>query len=344
MNQKNYSGKQFGELTLLYQDIERSKKTTHAYWFCQCSCGTICDIRLTELTKKNKTHCGCKNQKNANIYYKSIDDYSAILQQQILKLPQSKQNEIYSLQFIPVGRASDLTGQVFGNWTVLGRGYKEDKAAYWYCLCNCKDATIKLICSSHLIYKQSMSCGCLQKQIVSSVGKQNILNEVGNIYGNLTVIRDSGKRKNRAIIWECQCQCGQITYADGWSLRNGRRVSCGCLKSSGEKKIKSLLTENNILFKTEYSCEKLQTNKHGYLRFDFAIFNDKKQLIKLIEFDGSQHYYDNEWFNDSLEDIQKRDQLKNAFCKEENIPLLRIPYWDYDKIDITYLLERKTFI
>ena len=114
------------------------------------------------------------------------------------------------------------------------------------------------ISDNHLIliikndYNKSCSICSLARQLLSLENIKDVYvsysNDCYNV-DNLTVIRDSGKRKGKAVIWECQCQCGQITYADGWSLRSGCRVSCGCLKSSGEKKIKSLLTENNILFK-----------------------------------------------------------------------------------------------
>lgn len=34
------------------------------------------------------------------------------------------------------------------------------------------------------------------------------------------------------------------------------------------------------------------------------------------------------------------DQIKNIFCKENKIPLIRIPYYDYDKLDWRYLWDK----
>ena len=45
--------------------------------------------------------------------------------------------------------------------------------------------------------------------------------------------------------------------------------------------------------------------------FDFAILNNNNQIIRLIEFDGEQHYKENSFFRDNLLTIQKRDQEKN---------------------------------
>ena len=68
--------------------------------------------------------------------------------------------------------------------------------------------------------------------------------------------------------------------------------------------------------------------------FDFAVFNKyNNTLLYLIEFDGSQHftyfYEENNkgWNNKENFDItRKNDLIKNKYCFEHNIPLIRIPY------------------
>ena len=49
-----------------------------------------------------------------------------------------------------------------------------------------------------------------------------------------------------------------------------------------------------------------------------------------IKFDGEQHFKDNSHFlwnsTDNLEDIQKRDNIKNNYCKQNGLSLIRIPY------------------
>ena len=32
-------------------------------------------------------------------------------------------------------------------------------------------------------------------------------------------------------------------------------------------------------------------------------------------------------------ELVRRDNIKNNYCRENNIKLLRIPYWDYDNIE-----------
>lgn len=61
------------------------------------------------------------------------------------------------------------------------------------------------------------------------MGKGNVVNEVGNRYGRLTVVGVYGRR-GRKIVWECVCDCGEPTLALTNSLRSGHTRSCGCLK------------------------------------------------------------------------------------------------------------------
>ena len=64
-------------------------------------------------------------------------------------------------------------------------------------------------------------------------------------------------------------------------------------------------------------------------------------IVRLIEFDGIQHYSDRSgvWNReDSLERRQERDNRKNKWAFENNIPLVRIPYWERDKITLEMIL------
>ena len=58
----------------------------------------------------------------------------------------------------------------------------------------------------------------------------------------------------------------------------------------GEKIIAEILTANNINFAKEFTFSNLVNEKGNKLRYDFAIFNNSGNLIRLVEFDGEQHY------------------------------------------------------
>ena len=42
----------------------------------------------------------------------------------------------------------------------------------------------------------------------------------------------------------------------------------------------------------------------------------------------------------NLSQRKERDQIKNNYCKENGICLIRIPYTNFDKLNKEYLLER----
>lgn len=54
-------------------------------------------------------------------------------------------------------------------------------------------------------------------------------NLVGNKYGLLTVLSETNQRKQNSVLWECQCECGNICFVTTIDLTHGRVSSCGCL-------------------------------------------------------------------------------------------------------------------
>jgi hypothetical protein len=55
------------------------------------------------------------------------------------------------------------------------------------------------------------------------------LNLVGQRFGRLLVLKDSGERKGQGVVWECLCDCGKKTKVQAGNLKNNHTKSCGCL-------------------------------------------------------------------------------------------------------------------
>ena len=106
-------------------------------------------------------------------------------------------------------------------------------------------------------------------------------------------------------------------------------------------KIEKILKENSIFFETEKSFDSCIFEDTKYpARFDFYV-NQKY----LIEFDGIQHFQETNFFSQNLSFYQRHDQYKNQWCKENNIPLIRIPYTHLKNICLEdLLLETSNFI
>ena len=57
-----------------------------------------------------------------------------------------------------------------------------------------------------------------------------LIDLTGQKFGKLTVIKRVESR-NSKVVWECRCECGNVTYVSSADLRYGHTRSCGCIHS-----------------------------------------------------------------------------------------------------------------
>ena len=298
-------GKVFNHWTV----IERApnNKSGDAMWLCECDCEnhTRKIVKGASLRSGHSTSCGCVKKAKA--------------------------------AQIGHANACSLQGKKFGHLTVLEKAYTKNYKVFWKCECDCADHNIVYVSSDKLNSGHTQSCGCLTWN-----------NLLGQHFGKLTVVEKTSERTyDGTIIWKCQCNCQSQNYikASSRQLKNGTITHCGCdgHGSTGEIKIKQLLEKNNIPFQREYifpSCKNPDTNQN--LRFDFYV--DNKYII---EYDGEQHFISGSGFftEETVIDLQKRDNIKNQWCKNHKIPIIRIPYYHFDELSIEDLqLNTSNFI
>lgn len=291
---------------LVVKERDYSKNSKNAYWICECDCGTIVSKAAQGL---NNGETICCNSRTCQ--YRKF-------------------------------RGNDITGQKFGRLTALKPTDKRiNNSIVWIFQCDC--GNIKEIPVYYVVNNGVQSCGCL-KQETDRQPKGNVKDEIGNKYSHLTVIARAGSDKHGQAMWECECDCTAKTHIIvlGNNLRSGHTRSCGCdRRSHGELTVEQLLRENNIPFIQEYKPFRFSTGANA--SFDFYI--DNKYII---EYDGETHYQHNlhGWHNEeNLKAQQERDIIKNQWCKDNNIPLIRIPYWHLKDLTIEDLkLETSKFI
>lgn len=63
------------------------------------------------------------------------------------------------------GRPIDLSGRVFGRWTVVGFAGRKHHGLLWHCRCSC--GAMRGVLSKSLLSGRSTSCGCYQAESVS---------------------------------------------------------------------------------------------------------------------------------------------------------------------------------
>lgn len=126
-------------------------------------------------------------------------------------------------------------------------------------------------------------------------------------------------------------KCGNVWEITPANFLRGRRCPY-CFESKGEQAIRHWLNKENIKYTTQYIYDDLVSDKGNPLRFDFAVYDVQDELYLLIEYDGEFHYK-KQYKNDGYEELIKHDHRKTQYCIDNHIPLLRIPYWEYEQIE-----------
>jgi hypothetical protein len=184
-------------------------------------------------------------------------------------------------------------------WTVFQQGHRCRK-------CGNKKVSKKLKLTHEFIknYFKSQNCELLEAKYINSITKMKY-----------------------------KCNCGNISFISFSNFRSGRRCN-HCKQSKGEKEVQKFLENNNINYIEQKRFEECRDIYP--LPFDFYIPN--KNMC--IEYDGEFHFRLAKFssMTDEMALIkftgqQKRDEIKNEYCKNNNIELLRIPYWEFKNIE-----------
>ena len=232
-----------------------------------------------------------------------------------------------------INLTENIIGKKYNHLTVLEKSEKRIGGKIGYkCQCDCEKKTILYVSKTDLENNHTTSCGCARRKY-----------KIGDIISNKQIIGYIGSKNNNGhYYYKVKCLlCGREYEAIGQTLE--KTVGCGCQKSIGEFNIIQILQQNNIKYYKEYCFP------NSLLRFDFALLDKDNNIYRLIEFDGEQHYKQNiknsGW--NTYEKYQytlKNDLKKNQIAKDNNIPLVRIPYWERDNITLKLLLEDKYLI
>lgn len=305
MKASDLTGQTFNYLTVLNRDYDYQKQHNSQKVYWKCQC------KCGNITYVITNHLTSGKVKSCGCYKKEI---------------------------IHKNHSKQLLGKQFGRLTVIEETSKRKYGdIIWKCQCEC--GNIKEIMTRNLISGDTISCGCYHKE---KWQQQITKDRVGQIYGKLTVLEKMDESSVGGWLWKCHCECGSIVQVSSASLESGHTISCGCVKSKGEEKISKILKDNNVIFekqKTFPNC--YRKNSCGKMRYDFYINNSF-----LLEYDGIQHFENIKFFGGENEvlDTQERDNFKNNWAKENNIPLKRIPYWELKNLTIDDIMGDKFLI
>ena len=197
---------------------------------------------------------------------------------------------------------------------------------------------LEIECNHGHIYKSSWNnfrngrrcsvCNDLNKINSYEKAKEFIENEN---YILLTNKDDFINLTNTRLTLKCP---NEHIYTSKWgNFQQGNRCPY-CNRSKGEEKISIILDNNDIYYISQYTF--VDCIDKSYLPFDFYL----PEYNLCIEYDGEQHFKPVIFKGDTKETSEikyeltiKHDKIKNEYCKNNNINLIRIPYWEFNNIE-----------
>lgn len=200
----DYLGKTINSWTILNEvDTE--------YVECQCSCGEIKNVKLTDILRGTSKSCGHGRNKPEDLTGKYFGEWYVIRKDSRRWLCKNKNGALGTftgaqLKGMSKVGATDLTGCTFGEWEVL----YHTKGRMWMCRCSC--GVVKEVQDYTLKAGKSKSCG-----------HKKTLDIIGKTFNDLTVLEYLGGKK-----YLCECACGNKKEVFKSNLISGSTKSCGC--------------------------------------------------------------------------------------------------------------------
>lgn len=128
--------------------------------------------------------------------------------------------------------------------------------------------------------------------------------------------------------WYCECSCGnQVVLTENEIY--SQNCAKACSQWRGEICAMDLFNELNVRYIAQQKFED----------FDFTFDFYLPDLNIVIECDGAQHFrtQNNDWTTPfKMQEMRRREEEKQQYCKKHNITMLQIPFWDYDKLNADY--------
>ena len=194
------SGQKYGRWTVLDEYIVTPRGERK--WLCRCDCGTQRHVLERSLLYGESESCGC--------------------------LRKEKLAEAIS---------PDLTGQVFGELTVLRRAENpKTRGTVWVCKCSCG--------AEYEVQGTLLTTGRRTRCSSNVHQKSYAYSDItGQKFEMLTALYPVWERKdNRSVVWHCRCDCGNEVDVPYNNLVHCNMKSCGCRKKAHDKKLGSFLT------------------------------------------------------------------------------------------------------
>ncbi len=262
---QNLTGKVFGRWTVVGDCM--TAPNGERKWLCRCSCGTERHVLERSLLYGGSKSCGCLQRENA-----------------------------------AAAVAHDITGQVFGELTVLRKAEMQRKngGIRWHCRCSCgKELDIP---ATLLVTGKKTSCGCKTQKNYASA------DITGMRFHRLTALYPTEKRSGKgSVIWHCRCDCGNEVDVSYNELVYSNMKSCGCQKKEHDQALSSFLTHVEGTSIEMLKSRKIPTNNTTGCK---GVYFIKGKYTAKIVFQKKQYYLGN---------YETLEEAAQARCKAEEV-------------------------
>lgn len=233
-----------------------------------------------------------------------------------------------------------------GKLIVLKKDIMTDRGQKWLCKCDCGNITSvredNLENGKYNIKGGTRSCGCLNpvQNHCKGIHIPDRLNTCVNNYKYILRLLPDSNRSYKFLFYDLITNMYRVSdarhikdlaHSSTYESRTAKEALKKYYKKilekpfsrfENENKIMKILFENDFFWTKQYTEENCKDK--APLPFDIAIFNDDFSLSHIIEYDGEQHFF--QVSNWDIDMIRKHDLIKNKYCFDNKIPLIRIPY------------------
>ena len=198
------------------------------------------------------------------------------------------------------------------------------------CYCEIHNCKTRKSMQDILKGKGCYRCGIEKQSQLSFLSLEEFQKRVRDKDNTVEVLEYHGMEQKAK--YRCE-KCGHIWESSARTMVASGKQCPNCKKYYvGERQIATILDEWDIKYEQQYRFDKCVDKRA--LPFDFYLTD----YNVCIEFDGIHHFEQRKGWT-SLEEVLHHDKIKDKFCKNNNIPLIRIPYWESGEMEY-YLFDK----